>query len=62
MRKLDFNKINNRLSGSISNRDSLEKISPMNWPESVLTGEKRVTANSIKGTNDKCAKLEISYL
>lgn len=62
MAKVDFNKIINN-SKIISSEEALKDVVPINWPKEVLSGGKKAVVTNIeRNKNDKCAKLEISYL
>ena len=47
-RRLDFSKISGRISKNISTDSSLRDITPMNWSEKVISGEKSVTIKKAK--------------
>lgn len=41
-RKLDFSKIDGRITGTISSEEALKDVSPIKWSEDVLSGKKKV--------------------
>lgn len=43
MKKLDMNKIKSNPVNTISSRDSLKDVTPIQWNEEVLNGKKKVT-------------------
>lgn len=62
MAKVDFNKIisNSRI---ISSEEALKDVVPIIWPKEILSGGKKaVVTNLERNKNDKCVKLEISFL
>lgn len=62
MAKVDFNKIisNSRI---VSSEEALKDVVPIIWPKEILSGGKKaVVTNLERNKNDKCAKLEISFL
>lgn len=62
MAKVDFNKIISN-SKIISSEDALKDVVPIIWPKEILSGGKKaVVTNLERVKNDKCAKLEISFL
>jgi hypothetical protein len=42
--------------------EALKDVTPINWPDNVLSGKKKVVVtNAEKDYENKCVKLEISY-
>lgn len=64
MAKLDLDKVRKRTVKTISTEEALKDIAPMEWPEEVLSGEKKVVVSNMDLVQgDKaCVKLEISYV
>lgn len=59
--RLDFSKLNFS-EKIISTEEALKDITPIQWPEKVLSGEKQVTiTNAEKDYKNECVKLEIFY-
>ncbi len=51
----------NFIKEKMSYADAVKDISPIQWPEDVILGEKKISAKIIeKDYDNKCAKLEIS--
>lgn len=48
-KKLDFNKINERIVGDVSGEKALQDITPIPWSKEVLSGEKRVVITKESG-------------
>lgn len=48
-KKLDFNKINERIVGDVSSEKALQDITPITWSKEVLSGEKRVVITKESG-------------
>lgn len=42
-RRLDFSKISNRIVGNVSTEEALKDVTPIQWSEDVLNGNKKVT-------------------
>ena len=45
---LDLSKLRTRISKIISTEESLQDVTPINWSEDVLSGEKKVYITKIK--------------
>lgn len=61
-RRLDFSKLKHRMGNIISTEEALKDVTPIQWPEEVLTGKKKVIITKAEKDNEnKCVKLEISY-
>lgn len=41
-RRLDFDKISKRIVGKMSSEEALAEITPVQWPEDVVNGKKKV--------------------
>lgn len=62
MAKVDFSNIISN-SKIISSEEALKDVVPIIWPKEILSGGKKaVVTNLERNKNDKCAKLEISFL
>ncbi|AGY77974.1 hypothetical protein [Clostridium autoethanogenum] len=48
-RSLDSNKLKNRKFISISSKEALKEVIPIDWSEDVLTGKKKVIVNKLEG-------------
>lgn len=42
-RRLDFSKISGRIVGNVSTEEALKDVTPIQWSEDVLNGNKKVT-------------------
>lgn len=64
MAKLNVEKVNSRIDKAVSSEEALKSITPIEWPEDVLTGNKQALITNISEDreNEACVKLEISYL
>lgn len=47
-RKLDFSKLNHRKAGYLSTQEALKDIVPINWPQEVVNGSKKVVLTKDK--------------
>lgn len=58
-RPLDVSVLKNRSTRTISTEQALADVIPVNWPEEVLNGQKKVTISNATPDGDKiCVKLE----
>lgn len=47
----------------VSSKEALKDVTPMEWPEEVVNGQKKVVITNAENTEDPtCVKLETSYL
>lgn len=59
-RKLNFNKL--KFGGTLSMDEALKDVTPIDYPDEVLNGDKKVSITKAKKDYvNKCVKLEISY-
>jgi hypothetical protein len=62
-KRLDMNKLNSRITKIVPIEEALKDVTPIEWSDEVLSGEKKVViTNAEKDCENKCVKLEISYL
>lgn len=62
MLKLNMNKISNRIVATVSSEEALKDIIPIEWPEEVKAGNKKVRiSKATMGDDNPCVKLETSY-
>lgn len=62
MAKLDAEKLNRRIDKIVSSEEALKSVTPMEWSEDILSGDKQVLVTDISKDSETCVKLEISYL
>lgn len=62
-KSLDFNKIKSRINSTpISSEEALKDITPIDWDEAVLTGEKKVVISHITNINNTDFGVSIMYV
>jgi hypothetical protein len=62
-RRLDMSKLNSRITKIVPIEEALKDVTPIEWSDEVLSGKKEVViTNAEKDCENKCVKLEISYL
>jgi hypothetical protein len=62
-KRLDMSKLNNRISKIVPMEEALKDVAPIEWSDDVLSGKKKVVVtNAEKDYENRCVKLEISYL
>ena len=62
MAGLDMNMVKAHTKRQVSLTEALENIPPIEWPDEILSGEKKVVVNGAEKEDNACVKLEISYL
>lgn len=61
MAKLDAEKLNRRIDKVVSSEEALKSVTPMEWSEDILSGDKQVLVTNISKDSETCVTLEISY-
>ncbi len=62
MAGLDIYFVKNHTGRKASLSEALANVTPIEWPEEILSGEKKVIVIGIKEEGNACVKLETSYL
>ena len=63
MAGLDMNLVKTHTRRKVSLSEALANVTPIEWPEEVLSGKKKVVITGIKKEEgNACVKLETSYL
>jgi hypothetical protein len=61
--RLDVNKLNSRIKKVIFTEEALKDVTPIEWSDDILSGKRKLeVTNAEKDCENKCVKLEISYL
>jgi hypothetical protein len=61
-KRLDMDKLSDRIVRTVLMEEAIKDVALMEWPEEILSGEKRVVVEKAeKNTINKRIELEMSY-